>query len=202
MDHHIKAVIFDLGKVVVNFDHMTACKNLSRHCPFDEHQIFCKIFESGLEADFDTGKIDEQRFCESIISEIKTDLSVRAIRRIWTSIFSLNPGMDHLIGSLKDRYRLLCLSNTNSLHFNHCLNRFDILKAFELFILSYRVGVKKPDHGIYHKALETAGLKAQECVYIDDIAQYTAAAEQIGITSIQFVSVNRLEKELHLIGLL
>ncbi len=137
-----------------------------------------------------------------MISGLKTDLSVRRIRRIWTSIFSLNPGMDHLIRSLKDRYRLICLSNTNSLHFNHCLNNFEILKTFELFILSYRVGIKKPDHRIYHNALETAQLKAQECVYIDDIAQYTAAAEKIGITSIEFVSVNRLEKELHLIGLL
>ncbi len=202
MESQIKAAIFDLGKVVVNFDHMTFCKRLSLYSSFNEQEIYCKIFESGLEVDFDTGKIDAKQFCNRIRSELRLELSDKRISRLWVSIFSLNTGIDKIILKLKNKYRLLCLSNTNSLHFNYCLANFDILNEFEFFMLSYKLGYKKPEPQIYIKALEMAELRADECLYIDDVEEYAQASQKIGMKSIRFISVNQLEADLLLIGLL
>ena len=52
-----------------------------------------------------------------------------------------------------------------------------MLRLFNACILSYEVGAYKPDQKIFEAALETAGSRPQECIFIDDIDHYTEAPE-------------------------
>ncbi len=193
---NIKVVIFDLGKVIVNFDHMHICTNLSKYSTYEPDQIFNIIFNSGLEASFDKGIISSENFYLRVKKEIQLIIDKEKFKEIWTKIFTLNPGIAELISSLINRYKLLCLSNTNSWHFNYCIQKFQVLKLFNEFILSYEVGKTKPDSIIFKEALQKAGGLPCECIYIDDIIEYVETANSMGMNGIHFRTIEKLKKEL------
>lgn len=192
----VKVIIFDLGKVIVDFDHFLICKKLARYCPFSARQIYQKIFNSGLEAQFDEGTITPQRFFIKIRSSLRFTGSITGFKKIWNNIFKIKPGISYLIKRLKRNYRLLCLSNTNKWHFEYCLKKFSVLQHFDDFILSYKIKKRKPHRHIFSAALAKAHCAAHECLYIDDITEYIKAAELLGMRAIHFRSVSQLKKAL------
>jgi HAD superfamily hydrolase (TIGR01509 family) len=202
LSQNIKTIIFDLGKVIVNFDHFIICGKLAENSPFPADKIYEKIFTSGLEEQFDMGIISPDSFFEAASSKLELHMSEEMFREIWENIFSLNTDIEPLIYALKKKYRLLCLSNTNQWHFEFCMQHFSVLKNFDSFILSYETGQKKPDKLIYSRLLEQADALPQECVYIDDIKEFVEVAEEIGIHGIHFLSVKQTESDLKSLGVL
>ena len=193
---NIKVIIFDLGKVIVDFDHMSICAKLSKQSPFGPGRIHDIIFNSGLEASFDMGIISPENFYLSVKRKARLEININVFQEIWTKIFTLNPGIEELISSLKNRYRLLCLSNTNIWHFEYCMQKFQTLKLFDSFILSYEVGKTKPDSTIFEEAIKKAATLPDECVYIDDVPKFVETASKLGINGIHFITVRKLKKEL------
>ncbi|MDP2974019.1 MAG: HAD-IA family hydrolase, partial [Candidatus Diapherotrites archaeon] len=76
-----------------------------------------------------------------------------------------------------------------------------VLQLFKKPLLSHRVGLLKPDKKIFVLALKRLGLKAQECVFIDDQQRNTRAAKKLGFKVINFKNrwqcENELKKLLH-----
>jgi putative hydrolase of the HAD superfamily len=196
MDNNIKVIIFDLGKVIVDFDHMLICTKLAKHSPFEPDRIYDIIFDSGFETSFGKGLISPENFYLSVKKEACLEININVFQQIWTKIFTLNPGIEDLLSSLKNRYGLLCLSNTNSWHFEYCMQKFHALKLFDGFILSYEVGKTKPDSAIFEEALKKAATLPDECVYIDDVPEFVETANKLGINGIHFRTVKKLKKEL------
>jgi epoxide hydrolase-like predicted phosphatase len=188
----IKAIIFDLGNVIVLFDHFTICRNLSAYSPYSPEEIYNMLFTSGLESLFDTGKISPEDFFKEASGALQLTIDIEQFKEIWCNIFSLNPGIDNLIVKLKKKYQLFCLSNTNMWQFEHCRKHFTILDNFDSFILSFQEGVKKPDWKIYEKALQEADAVPEECIYIDDVKKFVQAAEEKGMKAIRFTSTEDL----------
>ena len=106
---NIKVIIFDLGKVIVDFDHMRICTKLSKQSPFGPDRINDIIFNSGLETSFDMGIISPENFYLSVKKKARLEININVFQEIWTKIFTLNPEIEELISSLKNKYRLLCL---------------------------------------------------------------------------------------------
>jgi putative hydrolase of the HAD superfamily len=196
----IKAIIFDLGKVIIDFDHHAICRQLSAFCSLPPQQLYEIIFLSGLEARFDRGELSPEAFFDTVVKTADLTIGIDLFRKIWSEIFSLNPGIDRLIQNLAGHYRLLCLSNTNVWQFDYCRRTFAVLDYFEDFILSFQMGQRKPHPDIYQSALAIARAKPWECVYIDDIAEFVEAAQQLGMHGIQFVSVEATIQALRRLG--
>ncbi len=192
----VRVIIFDLGKVIVDFDHFVICRRLSRYCTFTPNEIYRKIFTSGLEAQFDEGSLTAYKFIINIKKQLQLNIAMDEFKLIWNHIFKLNPGIALLIKSLKKNYRLLCLSNTNMLHFEYCMKKFALLQYFDDFILSYKIGKRKPHCKIFKAALTKAHYAAQACLYIDDMAEYVKTAEAMGMKAIHFKSVQQLKNQL------
>ena len=192
----IQVIIFDLGKVIVDFDHHTICSRLARHCRFNPEEIYGKIFASQLEARFDEGRISPEEFHAEAARSLGFDLDITAFKRIWNRIFTINPGIAALIRRLKKKYRILCLSNTNVWHFSYCIEKFPVLNRFEAFILSYAVGVRKPRRRIYAEALKAARALPEQCCYIDDVPEYVQKARRMGMHGILFSSAEQLNHDI------
>ena len=192
----VKVIIFDLGKVIVDFDHLVICRKLARYCTVTPNEICRKIFKSGLEAQFDEGDITIHEFYTKLREQLQLNITMHEFELIWNRIFKLNKGIAPLIKRLKKDYRLLCLSNTNMLHFEYCMKKFLLLQYFDDFILSYKVGKRKPHRKIFKAALIKAHCPAYACLYIDDIAEYAQTAEAMGMKAIHFKSVQQLKKQL------
>jgi putative hydrolase of the HAD superfamily len=197
----ITTIIFDLGQVIVHFDHMLLCRRASNYSPYSPDEIFARMFHSGLIQRFETGILTPDDFYREACRALDMQLPLEQFKFVWNTIFSLNAHTARIIERLKG-FKLLLLSNTNCWHFSYCLENYPVLKLFDHWILSYEVGVYKPDRKIFDTALASASAWPQECIFIDDIKQYTAAAENLGINAHTFTTAHRLEQFLEELDIL
>jgi HAD superfamily hydrolase (TIGR01509 family) len=79
--------------------------------------------------------------------------------------------------------------------------RFPFFRFFPVRIYSYQVGASKPDPIIYRQALQACKVRAEEAVYIDDVAAYAEAARRLGMTGIVFQSPEQLQTDLRNLGI-
>ena len=65
--NHIKALIFDMGNVVLNVDHMIACRKFSAGCNLSKEEIYNKIIGTSHKDSFKRGKIRSNFFYLSVL---------------------------------------------------------------------------------------------------------------------------------------
>jgi putative hydrolase of the HAD superfamily len=116
---------------------------------------------------------------------------------IWNNIFVEDQEVSQIILSLKGRWRLGLLSNTDPLHFNYILSKFPMMRTFDKWILSHEVGFKKPAVEIFQKAIEWASVEPQKILFIDDIKKHVEVAVSLGMQGIHFISAHQLKEELY-----
>ena len=75
-----------------------------------------------------------------------------------------------------------------------------VYSHFDVVVLSYQVGLAKPQKEIFEHALKELRLKAGECVFIDDKIENIAAAKSLGFKAIHFKDAEQLASELKGLG--
>jgi putative hydrolase of the HAD superfamily len=199
----IEVIFFDLGNVILPFNHYQIAEKLF---PFvqkkefkDPKKIFSHIFDlnNGAINPFDAGKLTPQEFFQSLRESLGLILSYEAFVPIWNEIFVEDCEVSEIIRSLKGKWRLGLLSNTDPLHFNHIVSTFPIITVLEKWILSYEVGFKKPDVHIFQKAMEWASVELEKILFIDDTKAHVEAAISLGMQGIHFHSGQQLREELN-----
>jgi len=198
-----KAILFDLGKVLVHFDFQKAYRQLEPLCGYPAAEIPRRLSATGLVERLETGQIEPRAFVAAVCDVLQARVDYDEFRRIFSCIFGDCLIPEALLETLAQRYRLVLLSNTNALHWD--LLREDyahLLRHFDRLILSYEVRAMKPDPAIFRAAVEAAGCRPEECFYTDDIPAFIAAARAFGIDAVQFESCAQLERELSARGIL
>jgi putative hydrolase of the HAD superfamily len=158
MDNKIKAIVFDLGNVLVDFDHMIAARRISRFTNMQTEEIFSLFFDSQLTCLFEKGKISASDFFSQIKSHLKLNLNYEEFLPIWNEIFFLTPNnlkIYHLARKFKEKYTTVLLSNVNTLHFEYLKKNFSLFDPFHKIFLSYELHLRKPDHLIYEEVLKS-----------------------------------------------
>jgi HAD superfamily hydrolase (TIGR01509 family) len=64
------------------------------------------------------------------------------------------------------------------------VDRLGLTEAFDEVILSFEVGLRKPDAGIYREALRRLGVEPEHAVFVDDQQDYCDGAAAIGIETL------------------
>jgi glucose-1-phosphatase len=194
----IKAVIFDLGRVLVPFDFHRGYVRLEALCGIPAAEIPARLAGSPLIADFESGKIAPRDFVDRFCSHLNIDIPYAQFCDIWSSIFLPDPLIpEAMLEGIARNYRLVLLSNTNAIHFEMVVRTYPLLRHFHSYVLSYEVGAMKPQPLIYQKAIDAAGCQPSECFFTDDIEAYVDAARAQGIDAVQFQSAAQIEAELH-----
>jgi glucose-1-phosphatase len=196
----IDAIIFDLGKVIVDYDHGLMCSRLARADRLDPELVRAAIFDSGLEDRFDRGAVSPEDFYRLLVQSTGLTISLQQTRTIWTTIFTPIAGTMEIIRSLPG-YRLFCLSNTNRWHFDYCRNTYAVMDLFEGCILSCEVGARKPEPEIFQAALERAQVPPQRCLFIDDVELFVRGARSMGLHGIRFSTPDHLQQQLRELGI-
>ena len=199
----IEVILFDLGNVILPFTHYQIAEKLSRSSQEREFQdpqrIFSYLFdfENGMINDFDLGKVSPPEFFQSVRQQLGLSISFEEFLPIWNDIFVEDQEVSKIILSLKEKWRLGLLSNTDPLHFKYILSTFPIVETFDKWILSYEVGFKKPAVEIYQRATEWASVAPGRILFIDDMKKYVEVAISLGMQGIHFISAPQLKEELH-----
>ena len=197
----IKTVFFDLGKVLLSFNHENIVERLLSKSDAGEETstgLFTFLFDAnhGLCNLYDEGLISSPDFYKSINARFPLNASYDEFAGLWNDIFTENREVSVLMEKVREKRPVYLLSNVNELHWEFCLEKFDVLGRMDGWVLSYEVKSKKPKAPIYLAALEKAGAGPGESIFIDDMAENTAAAEEMGIKGITFMGADDLRETL------
>ncbi len=178
----IKTIIFDFGDVFINLDKPATFRELRKlninELPEDMLHIN-RQYEMGL--------ISSDSFKNSYIDNFSS-LTHKGITNAWNSILVDFPKYRyHFIKNLSEEknFKLILLSNTNEIHIDWIKENVpffeDFKSCFDAFYLSHEINLRKPNSDIFEFVLNKHQLKAEECLFIDDVLENTKAAEIFGI---------------------
>jgi putative hydrolase of the HAD superfamily len=193
----IKAIIFDYGNVIHKWDNDIFLKEFVKLSGKDYNYVVDIIFGQGLHDKLEAGEILNITFFKKIKDGLNLKITQDEFFKLFSSkLFKKVETTISLIKKLKKNYKVTLLSNTNKIDFDNVIKRFELFPLFDAVTLSFEVGHRKPDKEIFFDALKKLNLKPNECVFIDDIKEYSDAASKLGIHGINYLSYENLIKEL------
>jgi putative hydrolase of the HAD superfamily len=189
----------DLGNVLINFNHWIAANKFAKFSSRNLDDIYNLLFDSPFTSSFEVGAIKPEAFFLAMKEELGMSIDYNRFLPIWNEIFFLtsdNVQVYQLVRTLKERFKVIMISNINQLHFEYLKENFRIFDPFDKIILSYEVGVRKPHPKIYTVALDQCAVSNHEAFYIDDRLDLVEAASRLGIRGVQFKSFELLKRNL------
>jgi len=193
----IEALLFDLGKVLVDFDFDLGMKSFGARTPLSPEEFKSIILDQTWVRRYEHGQISTAEFHRYLREHGKLEMSLLEFHEAWASVFL--PGLivpEELLANLKARYPLILVSNTNEAHADFVLKNYRVLDYFDHKIFSHEVGSMKPDRRIYDAAIAAAGKPPGALFFTDDREENIESAANIGIRAHQFHSVLKLVKAL------
>lgn len=177
-----EAFIFDIGNVLVRFDHMRAVASLSSLGA----DVSDRSEMEQLVARYERGEVDRAAFLGQLRVILRHNADDESVARAWQEIFEPNRPMWELVEKLHASYPLYLLSNTNCLHHDYLLRQYAVFEKFADGVYSYRAGMAKPEREIFELAIRQFGVDPQATIYLDDLAANVEAARGAGLRAFRY----------------
>ncbi len=191
------AIVFDLGNVLIPFNYslMTDRFNSIKPQLGDKFAAYYKN-NYDIHRQFERGDISENDFIQEMLEVLEHKVDGNTFCQYFSQIFTVNQDVAALLPKLKDKYKLVLLSNTNSIHREYGWKDNEFLKYFDKLILSYEVGAVKPEEKIYRSVEAFTNFSPEEHIFIDDVAEYVEGAQKSGWDAVQFLGYEKLMSDL------
>ena len=184
-DEKAKALLFDLGNVIIDLDINKSFEKLQQLCRPDADQS--KIDAVILK--YECGRVSTEIFINTLLSQSYSDVQALDIIEAWNSMLLGIPGKRlEMLRKLKSIYNVHLLSNTNWLHLEwvhrylkteHNVNDFEN-EFFHTAYYSHIIGDRKPKPSIFYHVISDASLIAGETLYMDDVQENLNTASDLG----------------------
>jgi 2-haloacid dehalogenase len=198
-----KAIVFDLGNVLINWNPRNLYRKLFTDTAEMEHFLthVCSA-EWNLEQDRGRSWADAVKLlCAQHPTQAEL---IAAYATRWEEMLD-GPiqGTVEILRELKIAERpLYGLTNWSAETFPVARLRFEFLDWFDGIVVSGNVKLVKPDARIYRHLLDSYGLTATETVFIDDSRANVEGANAVGLTGLHFTSPAALRRDLTALGVL
>ena len=194
MNEQITSVVFDLGRVLVDFSHeiFISFMNERGALIIDNQEFMAKT----RTMDFEHGRISNDDFIEGVQKLLTKETSKTEIIQAWNSVFSPIDEMLELITTLKSRMPVYILSNTNFIHWKHLRETYQLDARSHGLLASCEVESMKPDRKIYKEAETRFSLEPKKTLFIDDIEKNVEGALACGWQGLTHHSVEATRSEL------
>jgi|SRR6267142_3231595 len=174
-------VVFDLGKVLVDFDYTIAAKKIASKGTILAEKIYEFIALSPLLFKYETGLVTRQEFFDAVCETTGYAGDLGEFAGFFADIFTPIDPMVELHSALREaRIPTYIFSNTNDLAISHIRKNFPFFNNFDGYILSYEVGAMKPDAKIYEALEKMAGKRGPDVLYLDDRLENISAGAARG----------------------
>jgi glucose-1-phosphatase len=198
----VRAVIFDIGRVLIRIDVGRAMKGLASGTSLSPQELWSAIEKDPRWKDWQEGRISARNWYLHVKQRFGGPATFEEFSEAWNLVLDPEPILgNELFQKLSKSYRLGLLSNTDPIHVAHMESRYDFFSYFRVRIYSCAIGAAKPNPLIYREALRACQVRAEEAVYIDDISAYVEAARRLGMIGVQFQSSEQLVLALSDLGL-
>lgn len=187
----VKNIILDLGGVLLPLDiaaTSAAFKNLGAQ---SFEGIYTQLKQDYFFDLFDKGRISEHEFRQNLKPFLKANVTDEEIDLAWNAMLGLIPSTRiDFLKILKQQFKLILLSNTNSIHVSEFLKHHNSSYGPDIFnhlfhhvIFSCNTGMRKPDEEIFSHALHVSSALLEETIFIDDTIHHVEGARKAGIKS-------------------
>ena len=188
----IKAVIFDLGGVILDIDYDSTAKAFSRLGVTGFDKMYSQKNANSLFQKLERGKVTETEFYAEFRKTANIDLSDEQIKKAWNAmLLSFRKKTLRAISDLKSKYKLYLLSNTNIIHlqafseiFTNEIGSGSLDDYFDKIYYSHEIGFRKPDKESFEFVVKENNLLPAKTLFIDDSIQNIEAAEKSGLKTV------------------
>ena len=196
----IKVIIFDLGKVLFDYD-LNLISNA--FLPYaqkkedlkDIHNFMIKNDE--IFSKYEKGRLSSKDFYNDLSEVAGLNVDYKKFCVLWNNIFTPIKDMFPFVSILSNKYRLAILSNTNELHYEFLETLYpNLFRNFSDFFLSYKMNLRKPEKEIYKQVIDYYKLKPNELFFTDDLNINISAAKNVGINAFVFEDLKKLKADL------
>jgi putative hydrolase of the HAD superfamily len=166
------AIIFDLGKVLVDFDYSIAARKIAARSSKAPEDLHAFLGSSPLLVEFESGRVTRAQFFDAVRDAVGFQGDLVEFGKFFAEIFAPIEPMIALHAELRQRcLPTFIFSNTNDLATEHIRRDFPFFQNFDGYILSYEVGAMKPQPEIYEAMEKMSGRRGADLIYIDDRAE-------------------------------
>jgi glucose-1-phosphatase len=197
-----RAVIFDIGRVLVRVDVSRAMSGLAQGITLAPEEIWSALEKDPRWPDWQEGRMAPRDWHLHLSKRLGGSLTFEQFTEVWNRALDPKPIQeDGFLENLSKRYRLALLSNTDPIHVAQLEASYDFMRYFRARLYSCAVGASKPNPLIFREALRACKVNAEEAVFIDDVPAYAEAAQRLGMTGIVFQSPEQLQSDLRTAGI-
>src|ERR1017187_7530422 len=176
-----KIVVFDLGKVLVDFDYGIAVRAIASHSKITDERVKDFLLHSPLLVRYETGLLSNQEFFEEIRKATGFCGSIEEFGEFFSGIFMPIWPMIELHAALRKKgFPTYIFSNTNDLAIRNIRRNFPFFGNFEGYIFSYQHNAMKPDARLYEMLERETKCRGGEILYLDDRPENIAAGAARG----------------------
>jgi 2-haloacid dehalogenase len=195
-------IIWDLGNVFVRWNprnlYQTLFPDTDAGRTEKDHFLTNVVSMHTFNERLDRGEPIEQLCAETVAANPNVDPAL---------IYAYNQWRDMLDGEITETVEMFraakqrgvrgyALSNWGQ-HFVDVLEEYPVFKEFDGRVVSYELGIVKPNPGIFETLLSRFDLRAEECLFVDDNRANIDAAKQLGFHVHHFGEPIRLRAALH-----
>jgi putative hydrolase of the HAD superfamily len=199
----IRAVFWDVGGVLLTnaWDHTQRVAAL-KHFQMEQEEMEFQSRHEMVVSSFERGKITLDEYLDRTVFYRSRPFTREAFSQYMYSLSQPVPEVLQFAQSLTDSGRyLMGTINNESRELNYYrIDKFGLARIFRLFYSSCFVGLRKPESGIYHLALETTQIPAGECCFIDDRVLNLECAATLGMHTIEMKNPDQLKADLQKLG--
>ena len=145
---------------------------------------------------FQHGRMTKSDYFARMRALLETSPTDEKLERAYCNMFSFNADVYNIKKELNGKYQFSIISNTDELHFNYIMNKYDDFKVFHNNTTSFEENCMKPEKYIYEQALAKNNAEPEKSVFIDDLEENVKSAQEMGFKAIQYKSPKELKKEL------
>ncbi len=176
-----EVVVFDLGKVLVDFDYGIAARRIARQGSMDAAAVQRFIDQSPLLYRYETGGLTREQFFAEVRRETGFAGTFDEFAGFFADVFSPIEPMIALQDELRRAgVATFIFSNTNDLAVEHIRAHFPFFSRFTAQVLSYEHGAMKPDARLYEVVERVTGRSGAAILYLDDRAENVEAGRARG----------------------
>jgi HAD superfamily hydrolase (TIGR01509 family) len=163
------AIVFDLGKVLLDFDYAIAARKIAELGKLSPDAIKRFIDSSPLLFRYETGLLTTNEFFAEMCRGTGYCGGFDQFNQCFGDIFAPIDPMVEMHAALRQKgFPTYIFSNTNEIAIRHIRRNFPFFARFDGYVLSYEHGAMKPDAKIYEVVERQTGKRGAEILYLDD----------------------------------
>lgn len=196
----IKAIIFDMGGVLVDLDIEDCKKVFKETLGYDDiDQIIDACHQKGIYGDLEEGTLSAEEFRSIVLADSRPGSTPEMVDEAMSHILvGIQPYKVQMLKKLAQEYDLYMLSNNNAICLPYSRAMFaeagiPLEDIFKKCFFSFEMKALKPSAAFYKEVVEQIGMPAEEMFFIDDSQRNVDGSIAAGLPAVYYEPGTDLE---------